>query len=1126
MIVHRSNRTEVLIAELAEVVGAPGLGAFSKETLVVQGRGMERWLCMQLADRLGIWANPEVLKPRGFLESVFKRVLESEINPAYNNESLMWSIADLLPDLIDRKEFASIQRYLARDEEGRRRVQLSYQIANTFDEYMAHRPEMMVTWLNAERTQFDDPDEPWQAMLWRELTKRLGSDHLAGRASELMERLARGALPAGCLPERVSIFGVSSLPRLYLDLYTALSQHLELHLFILSPTREYWADIATPHEARRELRLDRAQDEASLHLDESPSLLASLGRLGRDFHRMIEEDGSYQERSGDLYREPLDERSSMLAVLQSDILNLRARPDENSPRRSIEPHDRSIRVHSCHGPMREVEVLCEELLSSFEADRSLEPQDIIVMMPSVRTYAPYIEAVFGTRTNKGSAVADGEGTIPYRIADRWPQPGDQVVDAFSHGLDFIGSRFGVSDALDLLDIECIRRRFEFDVTDLPTVRAWIVEAGIRFGVDASHRESIELPASTANTWQFGLDRLLLGYALEDDQRSVFHDARPMRGVEGQGAEVLGRVIEFFRFLSAQRLELEAPRSLAAWRTSLLDFLAGLVVYGDETQEQHQTLRSALDKLTTQAELASFEGEVSLVSVREQLDRSLELAHAASGFLTGGVTFCELVPMRSIPFRVVCLLGMNDDEFPRIRHALGFDLIAKKRRVGDRTAREDDRYLFLEAILSAREQLIVSYVGQSIKDGAVLPPSAVVSELIDTITETFEAPGADEREVRESTRRAVVLTHPLQPYSTRYFTQTNPLDFDVHSARYCEAADLLAAPRHKELPFLEAPVALRSNTTGDESMLAFEELLDFFQHPVRSFLRSTLQVSLRAGRDPLAQREPFALDNLEEFRVGSELLSLVRSGMKLSDAQALIRSSGQLPHGVSGDIVFSDLANDVEHLALKVSELVKEDEVRSASFELQVDGSYVRGTLVDVTPHGQVFCRFSKLGRRAELSAWLHHLVLLAAQRQTNAKASGLLADVSPETYVIGRADKEGGATVVRFHEVSAPEEELAKLVQLFRVGATAPLPFFPNASREFARKIHEKASAEVALAAARTVYEGTQFISGEAADANNALAFRGMDPVDPATKHACGLQFAEVAEQVYLSLLDAREEVE
>ena len=1126
MIVHRSNRTEELISELAGVVGAPGLGAFSKEVLVVQGRGMERWLCMQLADRLGIWANPDVLKPRGFLELVFKRVLESEITPAYDSESLLWSIADLLPDLVANDEFASIRRYLAKDDDGRRRIQLSHQIAITFDEYMAHRPEMMLKWLNADRTEFDDRDEPWQAMLWRALTKRLGGNHLAGRAGALLDRLNRGVLPEGCLPQRVSIFGVSSLPRLYLDLYTALSEHLELHLFVLSPTREYWADIATPHEVRRELRRDHDQDEVSLHLDEAPSLLASLGRLGRDFHRMIEEDGSYAETSGDLYREPLDDGSSMLAVLQSDILNLRGAQDDATLRRSIDDGDRSVRVHSCHGPMREVEVLCEELMSSFEADPTLEPQDIIVMTPSVRTYAPYIEAVFGTRTNKGTSVRDGEGAIPYRIADRWPQPGDQIVDAFARGLDFVGGRFGVSDALDLLDIDCIRERFEFEPADLPVVRAWIVEAGVRWGVDAEHREANDVPGNRANTWQFGLDRLLLGYALEDDHHSVFQGERPVAGVEGQNAEVLGRVLAFIHFLSAQREALAAPRSLQAWREALLDFLAGLVVYGDETQEQHQTIRSALDKLMAHGAEANFEGDVSLTSVREQLDRNLELAHAASGFLTGGVTFCELVPMRSIPFRVVCLLGMNDDEFPRIRHALGFDLIAKKRRVGDRTAREDDRYLFLEAILSARQQLIISFVGQSIKDGAELPPSAVVSELLDTLNETFELAGTGERDVRD----AMVLTHPLQPYSGRYFSRSGTLDFEVHSARYCEAANLLASPREKESLFLDRAIESRPIPAEEVKLVELEDLLNFFQHPARNFLRRTLQISLHGDRDPLAQREPFDLDGLEAFRIGGELLSLVRAGIKASDAQAIIRSSGRLPHGTVGHVVFSDLANEVEQLAEKANQFASGETTASISFALLFGDVHVRGGLTDVMPHGQVFCRFSKLGRRAELGAWLRHLVLQVAREEATAVADranrARLAEASPETYVVGRPVKAGGATVVRFNEVESPRDELEKLLHLYQAGMRAPLPFFPNASRDFAQQRLKGGSTTDALVVARKSYYESFSIQGEGSDENNILAFRGVDPLDPDATLACGLGFAEVSEQVFLPLLAAREELE
>ena len=1135
MIIHRSNRTEVLIAELAVVVGAKGPSPFTKETLVVQGRGMERWLSMRLADRLGIWANPEVLSLHALLDLSFKRVLDSEINPAFDAESLMWSIAELLPELAPRDEFAAIRRYLETDSDGRRRIQLSFQIASVFYEYMTHRPEMMVAWQNADRTQFQDPDEPWQAMLWRALLDRLGTDHLAGRAGELIARLEDTERPVEGLPTRVSIFGVSSLPRLYLDLFTALSRHVELHLFILSPSQEYWADIATPHEARRELRRDQDQDEASLHLDETPTLLSSLGRLGRDFHRMIEESGRYEEPSPDLYREPQGVQTSMLSVLQSDILNLRARGSEDAPRLALDTGDHSIRVHSCHGPMREVEVLCEELLGCFEADPTLEPQHVVVMTPSIKTYAPFIEAVFGIRSRKQVDIDAGEGAIPFRIADRWPQPGDQVVDAFNRGLDFIGGRFTVSDALDLLDIDCVRRQFDFEAQDLEVIKRWLVDAGVRWGVDAKHRETLDQPGYSENTWQFGFDRLLLGYGVPDDQKSMFQGVRPIAGVEGQGAERLGRLLDFHEFLVQQRERLADARTPAAWRDALLEFLAGFIVCDDDFQDQHQLIRSALDKILKQSAFAEFGSEISMASIREQLDRGLEHMQAAGGFLAGGVTFCELVPMRSIPFRVVCLLGLNDEAFPRIRHSLGFDLIAKMRRVGDRTTREDDRYLFLEALLSARERLVISYVGQSLKDGARLPPSAVVSELIDALAETFEIPGATERETRENVKNAIVVQHPLKPYSLRYFTGEDKLDFKVHSARYCEAARQLAEPTRREPAFvsnsLEDPaeeIAIAEDH-GDLPSIDLDDLIDFFQNPSRYFLRQRMQLSMHEDRDAAAPREPFEVAGLDAFQIGSELLELVRSGISTSDAYPLLKSTGRLPHGLAGRIRYDELSGEVEALAAQALELAPEVSV-PVSVDVIVAGGRVRGRLSNLNPNGQVLCRFAKLGRRSELGVWIRHLLLNVARREMHSSdsdaSSAVLSATAPETFLVGRPAKTDGPMVVRFSELSEPEQLLSELVELFRASTHAPLPLFPETSREFVSRLKKQENKLDALEAARKKYEDSFQARSDGDDADNALLFRGVNLFDPTTKLAGDFDFADVANRVFAPMLDAREEVQ
>ena len=1147
MIIHRSNRTEVLIRELGALVGGQAQGPFEKEILVVQGRGMERWLSMQLADQLGVWANPGILSQRELLEMCFRRVLDAETHPGFEPDSLMWSVAEILPELVLRPGFESIGRYLESDDDDRKRFQLSRQLANTFYQYMTYRPEMIAGWQGSEHASVADPDERWQSVLWRELVERLGPNHLVGRANELMRQLALDRVAIDGLPDRVSIFGLSSLPRLYLDLFSALSNQLELHLFILSPTREYWADIASPKESRRALAKDAGRDAASLHLPANHSLLGSLGKLGRDFQQMLEDEGSYIEAEDDLYRDPLDEGQSMLRVLQSDMLNLRVRSEAqlDAEPLPLDLEDRSIRIHSCHSPMREVEVLREELLACFEAFPTLEPQDVVVMTPDIETYAPYIDAVFGVRSVNSDAVAMGEGAIPFRIADRGSETRDEVVEAFRRGLDFVGSRFTAASALDLLDLECVRENFAFEARDLEIVKTWIVESGIRWGVDGAHRESLDQPGNSQNTWRFGLDRLLLGYGEHAEPRSLFRGVRPLDAVEGQGAERLGRTLDYCEFLFAQREKLAAPRSPEQWRDALLAFLAGLAQRDNENSEQHLLLRRVLDAISRQAADAGFEADVSLASMREQIDRGLSHARTPTGFLAAGVTFCELVPMRSIPFQVVCLLGLNEHAFPRIRQSTGFDLVAKNPRVGDRTTRADDRYLFLEALLAAREKLVISYVGQSIKDGSLLAPSVVVDELLDSLAEAFASAGTKQAERRTAVRDAVLIQHPLQATSFRYFEGDPRLD--AHSARYCEAAAQLAKSQKLDPPFIELPLrdagavgasgAPAVGAVRNVEEIDLDQLMTFFRHPARHFVRDRMQIALREDGDELSTREPFELNALDQFKLGTQLLSWLGSGASEREAYALARGSGQLPHGLAGQIAFEDLMRSVVSMATRVQELTDGESAseiepmkrRKTTFAIEVAGARLSGELADLAPKGQILSRFAKLGGASELGAWIRHLVLQVAAADPAAHGFGgsfEVGEIGLDTYLIGRPGKSAATTVARFARVEAPEKKLAQLVSLFRDGRRAPLPLFPRASRVYAERTLAGKDHAAALSAAKAKFREDRVVAGEGLDPYNVLAFKGVDPFASAAELAGDHCFDGLANTVFAPLLAVREDVE
>lgn len=1124
MYVHRSNRIEVLAAALAELVAEPPQDPFAPECIVVQGRGMERWLSMELARRFGVWANPDFPFPQAIIDRAFAAFLggaEPAASP-FEPGTLMWALADLLPSRLELPEFAPVRFYLERDPRRLKLVELCARLADTLDHYVLYRPDMVLRWEEGE-------DGGWQAMLWRALVARHGPRHAAAMARSLERELRAGRpLPAG-FPARISLFGLSTLPPLYVDVLAMLSEVVELHLFLLSPSRLYWADIRSRREKIRELarrRVGAADALEALHLPDAPALLESLGRVGRDFQHILEGAVDYRDDPRDLYIDP--GMNTVLATLQSDLLWLRARTpgDQEAPLLVLSEDDDSVAIHSCHSPMREVEVLHDQLTAAFDRDRSLEPQDVVVMAPAIDAYAPFIEAVFGSKHRF---------PIPYCIADRSARAANEVLQAFLAVIDLLRGRFPASAILDLIGLGPVRERFGFAPDEIDRIRSWVAEAGVRWGVDEAHRRAAGQPPCRDHTWGFGLDRLLLGYALPLGEQALYHGVLPYDDVEGADADLLGRLAECCRRLFEFRGLLEA-RPLRSWRDDLSALLAQTAAVTPGNAHQHEEIRRALAALAERAERAGFTCPVDIEAVRVQIEREVEAGRSPHGFLSGGVTFCELVPMRSIPFRIVCLLGLSGDSFPRSRHPPGFDLIVRQPRLGDRNPRDDDRYLFLEALLSARERLIITFTGQSISDNSELPPSVVVSELMDAIDRTYvvaerrdeaepsgapprlllDGPcradirddrpgGAPERTGRRASERLVVR-HPLQAFSPSYFDGSVPALFS-YAPREHEAARALSAERRAPAPFLSTPLPVSAPLEA----VTLDDLIAFFEHPSRRFLQLCLGLTLRKREDTVDDREPIMLDPLARWRLGDRLLQRALRGESLADLYPLICAAGELPHGRLGRCAYEAIAPEVE--AIAKAAFAARGGARAAPLEidLRVDGVRLTGLLRDLWPLGQVAAQYSRLGRQHELKHWIRHLVLNAACGRRR-------------TVLVGRPPdgSEAVREIVSWRPVADPERELASLLELYRIGQRYPLPLFRRSSRAYAEALrHGHSHARALDVAAR---EWTNFNGLGDGDEPHVERLYGGRPPFSAELPPGVPSFAEVARRVYDPFFEHLEE--
>ncbi len=1077
MQLYTSHRLEHLRDALAQMIQHHPLPPLQSEIIVVQSQGMARWLSLSFAAQLGVWANADYPFPRAMSWRAYQSCLSTLPDTSlYEPGILHWTLLRLLPQYLDRPAFQDLHQYFAQDEQGLKHTQLAQRIASSFDQYVIYRPDVIQAW---EAGQGED----WQAQLWRAIREDYQliapNTSIHHRATVHQDFLHTLKTSTGCpgLPQRLHIFGISALPPMYLDLFSALSQHCEIHLFVMNPCEQYWGDIVSDADiANINLRQERKRGEhlsaEEQYFTTGNSLLASMGKMGRDFIDLINE---YAPVEHSLFSEP--ETDTLLHCLQSDILLLEEKGENGRAPYPVSAEDFSVQVHSCHSALREVEVLHDQLLALMERDAELQPGDILIMMPDIETYAPLIETVFAT-------IPDQRRRIPFSIADRSMRQESRIIDTFLSLLELPQTRLTLAQVLGLLEVEAVQKCFELSFADLEKLQVWLDNAYVRWGIDTDSRTELGLPAFKENSWAFGLERLLLGYALPN-QDKLYAGILPLDAVEGQDSRILSQFLIFADRLFNTARALNAARSPIEWVTLLQSILNQFFATDVDSQTELQRIRDALNQFSQETQTARFDAPLSPVVMHQWLNQNLEQSDHPVGFITGQVTFCAMLPMRSIPFKVIGLLGMNERDYPRSHRAPGFDLISAKPRRGDRSRRHDDRYLFLETLLSARDTLYISYQGQSIRDNSEQPPSVLVSELLNYIEQGFVL---NQGEIRPH----VWLEHPLQAFSPRYFEAQSPRLFS-YAQEYVASSQQLLSERRPLDAFIDKPLSPPESSWQQLDAL---QLVRFFRNPSAYLLQQRLHVYPELQAQSLAEQEPLEFAGLEKYQLDTHLLEKSLNNEDLHDYYSVIKASGQLPPEPIGSTLYQDLCGDIDHFAEQVRPLLGSP-LPPLNVDLKLGELRLSANFSRIYPHGALFYRPSKIKPTDLLRAWIYHLLLNAAQAAHYPRRTDLLG--TDQQYI--------------FSPVNNPRLLLRGLLQIYQQGLSTPQPFFPATSLAYAEKIYQGKDRDVALKAAEAQWLGGWY-SGEGEEAHYRLCFRQGLVLDKT--------FQSLAKTVFIPLLKAR----
>ncbi len=1010
-----------LADRLAERLDDPLDDPLQPELVAVPSVGLQRWLRLQLASTLGaepgagdgIAANIDMPFPGVLRSRLFAADLGGARDP-WQLRNLVWAVYQTLVANHDDQGLESIVGLPA----GATLYGRARRIADLFDRYGNRRADLLRRWARGEDV---DPTgeilaKPnlWQPQLFRLLRAHLGVASPAERLPGLLADVRADTIELD-LPDRFSIFGVSSLPGGpdFADLLRALGEYRCVDLYMLDPAPATTTRLIEEFGHIGELK--RSEDHSGAAVRQP--LLRSWGRPSREARLLLRRLGLPDPRSLPAVPAPVD--GTLLASLQRH-LGADAPP---TPNHTLSGDDRSIEVHACPGPMRQIEVLRDVILGALADDPSLEESDVLVVCPDLATFAPLIPAALGPSTDSGTAGRRGPPRVRYTITDREVRIDDALPTALMSLVRLVGGRYTASEVLDFCGRQPVADAFMFDTDALHQIERWLGATEIRWGLNETNRTRNGLPNLPTNTWCHGLDQLLVGMAVHDDQPVLGPGRVPALGVEGGGVDVLDKLMALIHRLVKIEEEWNQPAPLHEWNARLSNAVTDFFQLPFSEQWQIERVRAAIADVVADAELAHAGSvELSVREVAQLLDESLSARPARPRFFDGAITFTSLRPLRWVPHRMICILGLDEDAMER-RSVNGDDLLGNKPDLGDPDRRADQRQSLLEVVLSAGDKLVITRTGRDIRSNSDVPHSIAVAELLTEIASIVD-PGSS-----AGLRRQIERFHPRHSFALENFDSAKPFSFDP-----C-ALDAARA-KARRVDDVDAATIL-DPPHGDVIELA--DLGRVVVNAPKFLIQDRLQASFPGVTDVVSDNLPVARDALLNWQTLTECIDRTREYSNVASFVNVIRARGSFPAGPAGDDEVIRLTELAEAMVDTLDRLGVRDRGKAVSVDLAVDGHRFAGRLEGVhEPQaiGPIRITASAEDDRQLLPLWLDLCALTLLAQETPWRAI-LVSRKGAANSKVSELSMRGESSAERAARAS---HVLIKLVDLHRRALREPLP--------------------------------------------------------------------------------------
>ena len=1110
-----SNQIETLTARLVEQIGDPDGDVFRADEVIVHSTAHRRYLSLAIARRQQIFANVKFsFLARWLWRQIGKVVPEVPEQSPFATVELSWRVFGILGQSSWVNNHPRLSSYLSKADP-LMRYELAQQIARTFEQYTTYRTDWLSQWAQGQLVKTGKKataqDEQWQMELWCKLAEQIPTAAEIDPIRTFESRLSRVMNRDNTeLPPVIHVFCLPAMPPLHLQLIKTLGQYIDVHIYVLNPCREYWFDLID----RKKLSSLEHQGKDQLH-EEGHRLLAGWGKQIQSHLTLLLDSTNGDIAEEDSFSEPTN--INLLGTLQRSILSMQQLEKHSIP---LSSGDRSIEFHICHSFTREVEVLHNRLLSLFSQHPEINLSDVLVVTPNIEKAAPIIDAVFKTAPN--------ERNIKYTITGR---PGSQANLTARALLDLISaatSRFKVSEISALLQQKQIGDKFAIDEGRLEKIRHWLHDADIHWGLDADHKTEIELPAVSNHTFMDGLSRLFLGYTLPSNNNGLFFNLIAEGNVEGSEAITLGQFALFIDQLRILKQKLSRPLLSTEWCSLLHEIIATFILIQEDQWEDLRDVEQAIDVLGEQLQRSELKETLPITVIRNALTATLDET-SKGGTPSGNVTFSSMNGLRNLPYKVICAIGMNDGDFPIRPKQTEFDLMAWEPRLGDRQQHHDDRNIFLDLLLAAREYFYISYVGFSIKDNSPKVPSILVSELLEYLLPCIRGHSEENIGDANQSESKLIIKHPLQAFSESSFLVGGDIRIRSFQREYAEALRAKKTIQTAYDSIQTVPVRVDNDNEDDEEYqngsvnltfmdidaqlpppteewrnVTLQQLQKFFTNPCEYLLKNRLKINTEWQEDQFEDSEPLTTTYKLQKELSHRLLPALMANNSLDDTRILALASTKIPSGALGSYFLEEELYRLGSFSERAKQLSELPILPPLSTELSLtiheEKWQIKGTLSNLRESGLFNYNYSKIATKTYIIAWIEHLFLCTLPSNTIKRR---------HTHYLG-LDKDNRQKEIEFKFCENPHEVLTTLVKLYRHGLQTPLYFFPKTAWEYMKKGQS-------IQSARAVWSNSQKqLFSEQNHPAYKLLLRGRP--DPLSGEA--LDFIERTHDILVPLLD------